>query len=158
MAPSYFEGQKTCRRSMSNKNLRKGAPEAWSEESSMCIGVDQFPLSDAPPCPSHALPLPSRPSDFVSQALYKLYRLGGYGIVQEARAVVAAAAGAASDGSVNPNRASVPGCETADNGDVDDADVDTGDEADAADEADRARFVAFVLHSLAGESLPGLEG
>lgn len=87
--------------------------------------------------------------------------------MQEAAVAVAAAAGA-NDGSVKNKHASasvtMPGCETTgDNGDVGDVevdDVDTGEETEDEDEdeAGQARFVAFVLHSLTGESLPRLEG
>lgn len=80
----------------------------------------------------------------ISQALYKLYRLGGYGLVQEASAAATVAATSNLEDALGP--VSVMDC-----GDEARSDRDDGHEYE--DETERARFVAFVLHSLAGESL-----
>eukprot|EP00903_Cladosiphon_okamuranus_P015705 g14497.t1 len=113
------------------------------------VEVDDFIPLDATRSPVIAAsenPLELWPL-LLSKALYKLYRLGGYDLALAPK--VSANTDDAADWDDGSTHASPPG--GAMNGSVatgEDSDEGVGD--GRVDEEDQARFVAFVLHSLAG--------
>eukprot|EP00752_Nemacystus_decipiens_P010794 g9601.t1 len=126
-----------------------------------CIPLDatRSPVIAASEDPVELWPL------LLSKALYKLYRLGGYDLAQPQEVTTTTttveavdtttssrddATASSKDEGDGPSPASAP-AKDATNGGVATGEInDEGADDEAMDEAEQARFVAFVLHSLAG--------